>query len=61
MANFPTLKQFLLFEHVVSIDCFTKKADSVSELGHENPNDPQFLDWKRLQLSKAKLSGITDM
>jgi hypothetical protein len=33
----------------------------MGDLDHMDINTPEFLAWRRLHLSKAKLSGITEM
>ncbi|CAL8072714.1 unnamed protein product [Orchesella dallaii] len=43
---------------IIRID---KAESNRDELPREDPNDPDMLDWRRLHLSKAKLSGITEM
>ncbi|XP_021960593.2 calcium release-activated calcium channel protein 1 [Folsomia candida] len=45
-------------EHV---DQYHHSHQSSERLADEDPNSPEFLDWRRLHLSRAKLSGITEM
>ena len=33
----------------------------MKDIENLDPNTPEFLAWRRLHLSKAKLSGITEM